>query len=160
MIIRILSAAFASALAVSQAGAHSLDVEGRAILEVVMKKKLGPDWSADQIAAGHRFAEGWQKYAAGTGASETQPISAGQAKVAAVLAEHEVELMAYPHVIAVADGFCRNDDQIEGTACIIVYVDIKLPLEELGEKERLPAEIDGVQVDVVETGQIGILPVE
>lgn len=124
-----------------------------------MKKTLGPDWSADDIAAGERFAEQWKTHAASAGGAEEAPIGAGQAKVAEVLARHEAALLAYPHVVAVADGICR-EGEAAGQPCIVVYVEKVLPPEELDEASRLPEELDGVRVEVVEAGEIGILPMK
>ncbi len=124
-----------------------------------MKKTLGPDWSADEIAAGKRFAEQREVHTASAGGEAAAPIGDVQAKVAEVLARHEAALLAYPHVVAVADGSCR-EGKAAGQPCIVVYVEKMLPPEELDEASRLPEELDGVRVEVVEAGEIGILPMK
>lgn len=122
-----------------------------------MTKTPGPNWSADQIAVGRKFADGWRKYAA----TEAAPsLAEDRAKVADVLARYEAELMRYPHVVAVADGICRDDDGSASAECIVVYVANKVSQEELSEDQRFPEEIEGVRIEVVEAGQIDALPLE
>ncbi len=124
-----------------------------------MKRSLGPDWSAEGTAAGRELAERWIRHASATGSDAGTPFGGGSAEVAEVRARHEADLMAYPHVVAVADGICQKGDDA-GKACIVVYVDTKLPPEQLDAASRLPERIDGVRIDVVEAGSIGILPTE
>lgn len=158
MIAHILIVALGNAVAIEPADAGGNGFDTHSVLEGSMTKTPGPNWSADQIAAGRRFADGWRKYAAGT--EETQPITEEHTKIAGILARHETALMRYPHVVAVADGICRDEDGAAGTACIVVYVEKRVPPEELSEDQRLPEEIEGIRVEVVEAGQIGILPLE
>ena len=128
-----------------------------------MDKKLGPNWSEKQLAAGQSFGRAWQQYAAaskpGQATSSGQPaIGTQAADIAAVLARHDAELMAFPHVVAVAEGVRTRKGQPTGETCIVVYVDRKLPMDQLDKDARLPKQIEGVPIDVVEAGQIGILP--
>ena len=163
MVMRTLYALCVSALSLPQAVMAGEGSLGGQPMESVVEKKLGPDWSDEQLAAGQSFGQAWQQYAAaskpGQGTTGDRPtFGAEEGKVAAVLARHDTELMAYPHVVAVADGICTREGQPTGEACIVVYVDRKLPEDQLEEGARLPSEIDGVPVDVVEVGEIGILP--
>lgn len=123
-----------------------------------MTKTPGPNWSADQIAAGRRFADGWQKYAETTEA--TSSLTGERTKVADVLARHETELMSYPHVVVVADGVCRDIESSDSADCIVVYVEKRVPQEGLSDDKKFPVEIEGVMVEVVEVGQINTLPLE
>lgn len=66
------------------------------------------------------------------------------ADIAAVQARHERELLRYPNVVGVATG----------ESGLLVLVSRKVPEQELAPDERLPREIEGVPVDVVETGPI------
>ena len=50
-----------------------------------------------------------------------------------------------------------NGKEIDGTRVFRVYVSIKVPLEELDENDIIPASIDGVELDVVEIGEIKAL---
>jgi hypothetical protein len=78
---------------------------------------------------------------AGTAVSEDPLNPAG---LAAVQARHEQELLRYPNVVGLATG----------ESGLLVLVSRKLPESELAPDERLPREIEGVPVDVVETGAI------
>jgi hypothetical protein len=78
---------------------------------------------------------------AGTAVSEDPLNPAG---LAAVQARHEHELLRYPNVVGLATG----------ESGLLVLVSRKLPESELAPHERLPREIEGVPVDVVETGAI------
>ena len=73
------------------------------------------------------------------------------ADVAAVQARHERELLRYPNVVGVATGTLTRPGQPAG---LLVLVSRKLPASELRSDELLPREIDGVPVDVVDTGPI------
>lgn len=123
-----------------------------------MTKKPGPNWSDDQIAAGRQFAEGWLKHASTT--ETAQPLTGQRSKVADVLARHEAALMNYPHVVAVADGICRDNNNSVSIDCIVIYVDKMTSQEELSEDQRFPDVIEGVRIEVVEVGQINALPSE
>ncbi|MGB3314442.1 MAG: hypothetical protein WBB85_08510 [Albidovulum sp.] len=125
-----------------------------------MKRTLGPAWTADDIAAGENVAEKWKTFASNTG-DETggTPFGAGGGKVAEVLARHEADLMAYPNVVAVSDGVCLTGDDA-GKACINVYVSQKVASDTLQADQHLPDQLDGVRVEVIEAGTIGILPTE
>jgi hypothetical protein len=56
--------------------------------------------------------------------------------------------MARPHVIGVSAGRTRADDR----ACILVFVD------RLADDMDLPAEVEGVPLEVVEAGKVDALP--
>jgi hypothetical protein len=70
----------------------------------------------------------------------------------AVQIKHMDTLMSYPNVVGVGIGFARKDDQPTNEPAIIVMVNEKLPVAQLDEHELLPREVDGVRVDVQETG--------
>lgn len=67
---------------------------------------------------------------------------------------YESQLMAMANVVGVGIGFrtcqgVRTDDP-----ALVVLVSRKLPPELLSPQERIPAELDGVPVDVQEVGRI------
>jgi hypothetical protein len=68
--------------------------------------------------------------------------------VTAVMARHELDLMRRANVVAVAEGTS------EGQQCITVYVSRKVPLSELSEQDVLPRQLEGIRVEVVESGPI------
>ena len=63
---------------------------------------------------------------------------------------HEEALMARPGVIGVGVGLRPQD----GEVAIVVLVEKKHPPSELAPDQLLPREIDGIPVDVLETGSI------
>lgn len=70
------------------------------------------------------------------------------------LEAHREALMALPNVIGVGIGLKRVKGLTTGAVGLVVLVRQKVPAKELEEKDLIPAEIDGVPVDVQETGPI------
>jgi hypothetical protein len=70
----------------------------------------------------------------------------GSGETAAVIARHESDLMRRANVVAVAER--------AGERGITVYVARKVPREELAEADLLPTELEGIPVEVVESGPI------
>ena len=62
------------------------------------------------------------------------------------------ELMQYPHVVGVGIGICQQNGEYTDDLCLIVMVDEKLPIAQLEPESILPTELDGVEIDVQETG--------
>lgn len=62
------------------------------------------------------------------------------------------KLLNYPNVIGVAVGYITRDGQRTPEIGLIVMVDQKLPEAQLAPEDILPRELDGVRVDVQETG--------
>jgi len=67
---------------------------------------------------------------------------------------HEKELMRKPNVVAVGIGFRTRGGVRTDEAGIIVSVRRKVPLSQLKSGDAIPSSIEGVPVDVVETGEI------
>lgn len=70
---------------------------------------------------------------------------------------HEAELMRKPNVVAVGVGFRTRDGQPTDEVCIVVSVKTRTPASQLNSADAIPASIEGVPVDVVETGEIRAL---
>jgi len=70
---------------------------------------------------------------------------------------HESELLRQPNVVAVGVGFRTRAGQPTTEVCIVVSVIRKQPAVQLKRGETLPASLDGVPIDVVETGAIRAL---
>ena len=70
---------------------------------------------------------------------------------------HEDELRRKPNVVAVGVGFRTRAGQPGNEVCIVVSVSRKLPAAELTPTELLPASVEGVPIDVVDTGTIRAL---
>ena len=67
---------------------------------------------------------------------------------------HEAQLMRKPNVVAVGVGFRTRGGQPTQEVCIVVSVRAKVPAAQLKRGDLLPTSIDGVPIDVVETGVI------
>ena len=67
---------------------------------------------------------------------------------------HESELMRKPNVVAVGVGFQKRGGQPTNQVSIVVSVKTKVPPAQLKPEDVIPSSIEGVPVDVVETGEI------
>ncbi len=67
---------------------------------------------------------------------------------------HENELLRKPNVVAVGVGFRTRSGQPTSEVCLVVSVTHKIPAADLKRGDALPATLEGVPVDVVETGTI------
>jgi hypothetical protein len=70
----------------------------------------------------------------------------------AVQVKHMDTLMSYPNVVGVGIGYARKGDEPTDEPAIIVMVSDKIPVAQLDQHELLPRELDGVRIDVQETG--------
>lgn len=70
---------------------------------------------------------------------------------------HEKELLRKANVVAVGVGYCTRGGVSTKEVGIVVSVKNKMPLSKLKPKDVIPAEIENVPVDVVETGVIRAL---
>jgi hypothetical protein len=124
-----------------------------------VRQKLGPVWSKEQLAAGKLTRDAWEEFFMGTQQERPdRPSMRPEAiRVAEVRARHEQELLRYPNVVGVAVGTRTRQGTPTGEPCLVVYVSRKLEPDQLAPGELLPVEIDGVPVDVVETGPIQAL---
>ncbi|MFO7323578.1 MAG: hypothetical protein DIU68_017755 [Chloroflexota bacterium] len=75
-----------------------------------------------------------------------------------VQAKYADMLMRKSHVVGVGIGFARKDDQETGEIALVVMVDEKLPLAQLDTDDIIPERLDGVRVDVQQTGDFTSLP--
>lgn len=75
-----------------------------------------------------------------------------QAKITDVQARYADTLMQKAHVVGVAIGLRKKADVYTDEFCLVVMVDQKVPLDALTPQDRIPAEIEGVPVDVQEMG--------
>jgi hypothetical protein len=73
-------------------------------------------------------------------------------ELTAVQIKHMDALMSYPNVVGVGIGFARKGEETTNEPAIIIMVDEKLPVAQLDVHELLPRELDGVRIDVQETG--------
>jgi hypothetical protein len=67
---------------------------------------------------------------------------------------HEHQLMRKANVLAVGVGYRVRSGQQTQEICITVSVRMKLGISELKKRDLIPATIENVPVDVIETGTI------
>lgn len=79
------------------------------------------------------------------------------ARAQEVKRRHEAELLRKSNVVAVGVGFCQRGGQRTDEVCIVVSVKNKVPPSQLKRSDLLPTSLEGVRVDVVETGPIRAL---
>lgn len=70
---------------------------------------------------------------------------------------HEQELLRKANVVAVGVGYRARGGRQTREVCIVVSVRTKLPPAQLRPEDRIPESIEGIPVDVVETGPVRAL---
>jgi hypothetical protein len=75
-------------------------------------------------------------------------------RVRAIKSRHEQELLQRPNVVGVGIGFKYVNGQPTGEVVLIVNVTEKKPLAELAAEDVIPAELEGIPVDVQEVGEV------
>ncbi len=68
---------------------------------------------------------------------------------------YETELMGKPNVVGVGVGLRQHGGVTQNQVSLVVMVRHKLPSIQLAPEEVIPAELEGVPVDVQEVGDIG-----
>ena len=123
-----------------------------------MERKLKPEWSSEERKAGEETHRVWEEFFSASepekGGEASAHPSAEELRVADVRNRHEAALLAYPNVVGVSEGIKTKGAKPTGEHCIIVLVERRIPVAELERNAILPAEIEGILVDVVETGRI------
>jgi hypothetical protein len=75
-------------------------------------------------------------------------------KAQLVAQSHESELMSRPNVVGIGTGLRQKNGKPTGEVAVVVMVKKKLPPSELLPENAIPAQIEGVPVDVQEVGEI------
>ena len=124
-----------------------------------MKSGLQPEWSDEQKAAGEKARQAWEAYFSSFEPGKESPMAhpfsgEADAKIAQVVARHEAELMRYPNVVGVSQGIIMKGGEPSSESGIVVYVQRKVPESALTRSERLPEQIEGITVEVVEVGRV------
>ncbi len=91
---------------------------------------------------------------------ESQSAPSGEeayARARAARNAHVNELMSMPHVVGCGIGFRKVGGVQTSEIAVVVMVDEKLPPESLAPHELIPAELDGVPVDIQEVGSLKAL---
>ncbi|MFN8376812.1 MAG: hypothetical protein U0694_28555 [Anaerolineae bacterium] len=74
------------------------------------------------------------------------------ARITTVQQRYADWLMKMPHVVGVGVGFASVQGEMSQEVSLVVMVDQKLPEDQLPPDQRIPRQLDGVRVDVQETG--------
>jgi Trypsin len=82
------------------------------------------------------------------------PLPDEARQIAVVQSAHEQELMDKANVVGVGIGNRYVDGRDTGELCLSVLVTFKRPREALSEVDLVPRELDGVPVDVRESGYV------
>jgi hypothetical protein len=75
-------------------------------------------------------------------------------KAQIVQSAHEDELMSKANVVGVGIGLRQMGGATTDQVVLVVMVRHKVPSSQLAPQDRIPAEIDGVPVDVQEVGEL------
>ncbi|MCX8004354.1 MAG: S1 family peptidase [Burkholderiaceae bacterium] len=116
-------------------------------------------WSAADQSAGQKAADAWQKFFQ----SQRQDAVAGaetiyaSARIMEAQQRRELELLQLPNVVGVAPSLKVTGGKPTDRWSLTVLVEKKLPKNKLGREDVVPATLDGVVTDVVETGRIEAL---
>ncbi len=84
-------------------------------------------------------------------------MSENHEHIKAVKEAHLEALMGKANVVGVGIGFQQQAGKPTGKVALVVMVSQKLPAHQLAPEDILPAEIDGVPVDVQQVGEISAL---
>ncbi|MFZ1397435.1 MAG: hypothetical protein WAS33_11080 [Candidatus Promineifilaceae bacterium] len=75
-------------------------------------------------------------------------------QIQAVKEAHEAELLAKPNVVGVGIGFRQQRQTRTDEVVLVVLVEKKVPRAQLAPEDIIPGLIEGVPVDVQESGRI------
>ena len=75
-------------------------------------------------------------------------------KLTDVQARYADMLMAKPNVVGVGIGLAKVNGEYTDEPALVVMVVKKVPVEELAPEELIPQSLEGVRIDVQETGVI------
>ena len=78
-------------------------------------------------------------------------------KIRKIKNKHESRLMQQKGVVGCAVGYKHVGGKPTEDLCIVCYVRKKKPLSELGATDRIPAFLEGIPTDVVESGELKAL---
>lgn len=77
-------------------------------------------------------------------------------QIQAVKEAHEAELMAKKNVVGVGIGFRQQGKSHSDEVVLVVMVEKKVPKAQLAPEDIIPGRIEGVPVDVQESGRLEI----
>lgn len=77
-----------------------------------------------------------------------------QERISEVQHKYVDELMAKKNVVGVGIGLAIENGEYTDEVVLVVMVEKKVDWRELDDADVIPSEIEGVRVDVQETGQL------
>ncbi len=117
------------------------------------------EWTNTERSAGQKTSDAWQTFfqAQREEVVERAEEISETARIAEVQDKHESELLGFENVVAVGASLKMTKGKPTKKWSLTVYVEKKLPTTEVPAASRVPAELAGVQTDVVEVGKIEAL---
>ena len=112
------------------------------------------DWSSEARTTAQQHAEAWAEHFAGVEDRPPQDVLLEFGPVAEAQKLHERELLARENVVGVAAGIKVKKGTPTGEPVLTILVERKLPKSRLSQEALVPAEVDGVGTDVVESGPL------
>jgi hypothetical protein len=83
---------------------------------------------------------------------QSMPANDDMKRALEVQQRYEHYLLGKPHVVGIGVGYAAEGGQPTPQVALVVMVDRKLPPEQVPPMDRIPSQLDGVRVDVQETG--------
>jgi hypothetical protein len=117
--------------------------------------ELPGEWTDEERAAGEQTASAWETFfeAAPEAAPARLEAIEETARVTEVKDRHESALLGRENVVGVATSLKVTGGQPTQQQSLTVFVERKLPLDQVPEESRVPEQLDGVPTDVVEAGR-------
>ncbi len=125
-----------------------------------MARKKLKRWRSRDIRRGQKAAESWQRFYARRGDTvERSEEIDHSARVKEALDRHEDELLKLPNVVGAGASLKEKQGQPTGKISLSVFVEKKVSASKLKDS-AVPAEVDGVETDVVAVGRLEPLAFE
>ncbi len=117
------------------------------------------EWSRTESSAGQKTADVWHTFFQ---AQREEVVERAEeinetARIQEMQDKHEAELLGLENVVAVGASLKMTKGKPTKKWSLTVYVEKKLPLADLSEAARVPAQVGNVPTDVVEVGKIEAL---
>ena len=119
-----------------------------------MAKKKLKKWTSRETRRGRQAADAWQQFYARRRDSVERSEEIDQsARASEALDRHENELLELPNVTGLGVSLKEKAGEPNGKISLSVFVEKKRPAKQLKDA-AVPAELDGVETDVVEVGKL------
>ena len=116
------------------------------------------EWADAELKAGQKRADAWEEFFQAEETIEAAEELEETARIAEVQDEQEATLLALENVVGVAAGLKEKEGKPTRTWSLTVFVEQKIPKDEVPKASLVEPEYDGVPTDVVEVGEIEALP--